>query len=176
MIIMSINACSTVGAPRFKRHYLEILDSMEDAKRNQRKRSILYLRLQDQMDKEERERTDDFKELGKAIDTLDNKIDDLHRTFEELFTKVGGLYEQRDELCKKLDSQEGDEFQIRGEVAVLDEQIGALEEQMCSCKREIELSIQQIGIGIETETVIDHFRTMSDGSMPPTKKTKLGLV
>ena len=143
---------------------------------NQRKRSILYLRVQDDMDKRKQERTDEYSELGKSIDALNYKIDDLHRSFEELFTKVGGLYEQRDELYKKLDSREGDEFQIRGEVADVEDQIGVLEERMCSCEREIQHCIKEIGIGIETETVIDHFKNASDGSTPPTKKRKLGLV
>ena len=145
---------------------------------NQRKRSILYLRVQDDIDRRKREKTDDYDELGKTIDTLNYKVDDLHRTFDELFTQVGGLYEQRDELFKKLDSREGDEYQIRGEVAILGDQIGVLEGQIGSCEKEIQHCIQQIDIGIETETVIDRFRNVydDDDTTPPTKKRKVGLA
>ena len=47
---------------------------------------------------------------------------------------------------------------------------------MYECRREVQSSIQQIGIAIETERIMDNFRTMSDCSMPPSKKTKLGSV
>ena len=49
--------------------------------------------------------------------------------------------------------------------------IGVLDELMCVGKREMQSSIDQIGIGIETESIVDHFRTISDGSIPPSKKT-----
>lgn len=149
---------------------------MGDDKPNQRKRSILYLRVQDDIDRKKQERTDDYKELGKTIDKLNYKIDDLHHQFEELFAEIKGLYEQRDELLLKLQSREGDEFQIWDEVAIVDNRIGTLELQLGSCEKEIESSIRQIDIGIETETVIDHFRNTDEDTARPAKKRKVGLV
>ena len=119
---------------------------------------------------------DDYEDLCRAIDTPNNNMNNYCRTYTEYCTVVTELYERRDALCSKLlNSQEDcDHCQILTDIVLLDVHIQVLEKLMCGCKREVESSIHQIGIAMETDRIIYNFRTMSD--MPPSKKTKLDFV